>query len=99
MRIFIITMDDPIITNNFFKKIINYRSKDIVGLAVSREGRLKITKKSKLEYLFCLFWILGPIVFFKNTIQTLVFKIDNIICQLFNMHSKLSILHFARTIF
>lgn len=97
MRIFIITMDDPIITNNFFKKIISYRKDDIVGLAVSKEGRLKVTKKSKLEYLFCLFWILGPIIFFRNIIQTIIFKIDIFICQLFSMSSQISILHFAQS--
>lgn len=76
MRIFIIMMDEPIETNGFIKKIIEERKEDIIGLAVSRGGRLRLSKgKSKTEYLVSLFLIMGPIYFFSTVIQSICFKL------------------------
>ena len=63
MKIFIITMDDPIITNMFMKKIIRNRHKDVIGISQPIGDRTTTFNKSKYEYLFCLFWILGPLIF------------------------------------
>ncbi len=69
-------MDEPIETNRFIKKIIEGRKEDIIGLAVSRGGRLRLSKgKSKTEYLVSLFLIMGPIYFFSSVIQSIWFKI------------------------
>ena len=60
MRIFIITMEDPLYTLPFIKDIIKAKKKDIVGLAISEGGRLKIGKnRSKLMYLLSLLLIMG----------------------------------------
>ena len=59
MRIFIITMDDPVQTKQFIRRIIDARDKDIVGIAVPKGNRLTLSKgKSKYEYLFSLFLIM-----------------------------------------
>ncbi len=75
MKIYILTMDDPIKTNDFIKSIVDSKKDDIVGLAVTKGNRLTISKKkSKLLYLFSLLLIMGPINFTKNIIITLVHK-------------------------
>ncbi len=75
MKIFIIMMDEPIETNGFIQRIIEERKEDIIGLAVSRGDRLKLSKgKSKAEYLVSLFLIMGPIYFLSNVTRTLWFK-------------------------
>jgi len=89
-------MDDPIITNNFIKKVIQFRKDEIIGLAKAKGNRLKTFKKSKLEYIFCLFWILGPITFIKNTIISLIFKLESIVFAWFGSYSQYSILHYCK---
>ena len=44
MKIYIITMEDPVFTLDFFKDIIRHRSKDIAGIAIAKGGRLKSGK-------------------------------------------------------
>lgn len=76
MRIFIITMDDPVQTKNFIKKIIDARQNDIIGVAVSKGDRLTLSKgKSKLAYVISLLLIMGPWNFFKNSFVTVFHKI------------------------
>ena len=76
MKIWILTMEDPIYTADFIKDIIKQRHKDIAGLTIAKGGRLKIGKKrSKLVYLFSLLLIMGPSHFIKNVLTTLSFKI------------------------
>lgn len=75
MRIFIITMDDPVQTKQFIKKIIDERKEDILGVAISKGDRLTLRKgKSKNEYLISLFLIMGPWYFMKNTSISLIHK-------------------------
>lgn len=75
MKIYIITMDDPVFTLDFFHEIIKKRSKDIVGIAITNGGRLKIGKnRSKLKYLLSLFLIMGAYHFFKNALITIRYK-------------------------
>lgn len=67
MRIYIITMDDPIQTNAFIKRIIDERRDDIAGLAVPQGDRMTLSSgKSKYVYLLSLFLIMGPYHFFRN---------------------------------
>jgi methionyl-tRNA formyltransferase len=76
MRIFIITMEDPLYTLPFIKDIIKAKKNDIVGLAISEGGRLKIGKnRSKLMYLLSLLLIMGIGGFVKNTFTTLLHKL------------------------
>ena len=45
MRIYIITMDDPVQTYDFIKDVIDERESDIVGLAVPNGDRLTLFKR------------------------------------------------------
>ena len=76
MRIFIITMDDPVQTKDFIKSIIDARSEDIIGLAVPRGDRLTLSKgKSKYTYILSLFLILGVFQFTENLVVSVFHKI------------------------
>lgn len=82
MRLFIITMDDPVQTQAFIKHIIDHRQKSIVGLAVTKGDRLTIGKSiSKITYLFSLLLIMGLPVFVKNSWITLTFRIKKKLSQ------------------
>jgi methionyl-tRNA formyltransferase len=75
MRIFIITMDDPVQTKDFIRKIIDTRTDEIVGLAIPNGDRLTLSKgKSKYEYVISLFLIMGPWHFFKNAWVSVLHK-------------------------
>ena len=56
MRIYIITMDDPLKTNDFIKHIIRSRRQDIIGLAMHNRGRLTISKKNQKQPTFFRFF-------------------------------------------
>ncbi|MBN1213864.1 MAG: hypothetical protein JXA99_00325 [Candidatus Lokiarchaeota archaeon] len=76
MKIFLISMDDPVQTKSFISKIIESRSKDIVGVAVAKGNRLTIQKnKSKYQYILSLLLIMGFYHFFKNSFITVIHKI------------------------
>ena len=76
MRIFIITMEDPLYTLPFIKEIVTKRKKDVIGIAVSKGDRLTIGRnKSKLGYILALFLIMGPLSFIKNVYATISFKL------------------------
>lgn len=76
MRIYIITMDDPIQTYDFIKYIIDAKEDEIVGVAVSSGNRLTLSKgKSKVLYVISLLLIMGPLHFLISSFKTLVFKI------------------------
>lgn len=97
MKIFIITMDDPIHTRSFIKFLIDNRGKDIIGLAVSKGDRLTIGKnRSKLAYLFSLLLIMGVFAFIKNTSLTLIDKLKKILSQ-WNIVTNPSILFYAKS--
>ncbi|MBL0341833.1 MAG: hypothetical protein IPP71_13395 [Bacteroidetes bacterium] len=96
MRIFIITMDDPVQTLPFMKEIIANRHKDIVGIATSKGDRLTIGKKrSPLVYLFSLMLIMGPIAFLKHSFVTVSFKLQKKLSKFFPFIKSPSILTFA----
>ncbi len=76
MRIFIITMDDPVETHSFIRSIIDRRPEQIIGLAIAKGDRLRIGKnRSKAAYLLSLLLIMGPLYFLKNVATTLQFKL------------------------
>lgn len=82
MRLFIITMDDPVQTKAFIKHIIDHRQKFIAGLAVTKGDRLTIGKKRfKITYLLSLLLIMGLPSFLKNSWITLTFKIKKKLSQ------------------
>jgi methionyl-tRNA formyltransferase len=76
MKIYIITMDDPIQTYRFIKEIIDAKQHEIVGLAIPNGDRLTISKgKSKYAYILSLLVIMGPWHFVKSSVITVAFKI------------------------
>ncbi|MBD3309547.1 hypothetical protein GF348_24420 [candidate division KSB3 bacterium] len=96
MRIFIITMDDPLQTNKFIKQIIQHRKQDIIGLAVPKGDRLTIGKKhSKGGYLLSLFMIMGPIHFMGNAFKVINYKIREQFSKYFPFIASASIKSFA----
>lgn len=93
MRIFIITMDDPVYTAPFIREIINKRHKDIIGVATSKGDRMVIGKKrSPVVYLFSLLLIMGPINFLRHAIVTVSFKVRKTLSKTFSFIKSPSIL-------
>ena len=96
MKIFIITMDDPVYTIPFIRKVIKERKKDIIGIATAKGDRLKIGKnRSKLIYIFSLFLIMGFRSFIKHSFITLIFKIRKKLSEIFRFFKSPSILRYA----
>lgn len=76
MKVFIITMDDPVQTRDFIKYVIDNTQHEIVGLAEARGDRLTIGKnRSKIGYLFALMVIMGLPYFIQNVLVTISDKI------------------------
>jgi len=76
VKVFVITMDDPVQTIPFIKKVIEARKNWIAGVAIVRGDRLTIRKKqSRLEYLVSLLLIMGIFHFLKNSFITLSYKV------------------------
>jgi methionyl-tRNA formyltransferase len=98
MKIFITTMDEPLYTNDFIKRIILARRNDIIGLAISHGDRLKISKKrSKIAYIISLLLIMGCVHFIKHVYVKVTFTLRNIISQFIPFVNSASIAHFSRT--
>lgn len=97
MRIFIITMDDPVQTRNLMKYIIDNRKSDIIGLAVPKGDRLTIGKnRSKFLYLISLLLIMGFPAFIKNSWITLTDKLQKKLAKK-NLAKDPSIQAYARS--
>ncbi len=93
MRIWIVTMDDPVYTNNFIKNIIHNKKKEIIGITIARGNRLKINKhKSKLAYLTSLFLIMGIPYFFLLSFRTISYKL----IKLINPNSKYTLAGYTK---
>lgn len=96
MRIFIITMEDPVYTLPFIRRIIDERKSDIVGLAVSKGDRLTIGKnKSRVVYVFSLLLIMGLPAFVKYAMTTVVFKVKKKLSKKISFVKSPSILDYA----
>ena len=96
MRIFIITMDDPVQTRSFIQHIIDHRKNDIVGLAVSKGDRLTIGKRSKLVYIFSLLLIMGVPAFVRNAWITVFDKVQKKLSKI-GLAKNPSILNYAKS--
>ena len=80
MKIFIISMDDPVQTNLFITKIVEQRHKDIVGLAFCKSDRLTLQiNKSKYEYVLSLLIIMGFYHFLNNSLITIIHKTNKLL--------------------
>lgn len=96
MKIFIITMDDPIQTRAFIQYIIDHKKENVIGLAVSKGDRLTIGKKSKLAYLFSLLLIMGIPAFIKNSWITIWDKLKKKLSKI-GLAKDPSILNYAKS--
>lgn len=95
MKIFIITIDDLSLTNNFIKTIINEKKNEIIGLAITKGSRLTIGKKhSKIQYIISLILIMGIYYFLKNSLYILSNKIKILLSKI-NLCENPSLLAYA----
>lgn len=98
MKVFIITMDDPVYTGPFIRSIIEHRRESIVGLAVSKGDRLRIGKqKSKAAYLFSLLLIMGITRFIRYSFIEVSFKLHKKLAARLPFIKSPSILAFAES--
>ena len=98
MKIWIITMEDPLYTNDFIKDVIKAKHEQIVGLTIAKGGRLKVGKKnSKVIYLLSLLLIMGPFQFLKNVLKTLVFKLQKKISEFVPFINSSGLEYFANS--
>ncbi|HRH65900.1 MAG TPA: formyltransferase family protein [Bacteroidia bacterium] len=98
MRIFIITMEDPVYTLPFIRAIIDGRRQDIVGVATTKGDRLTIGKsRSQLMYLFSLLLIMGVPAFLRYSWTTVVFKLKKKLSGKFSFIPSPSILTYAKS--
>ena len=74
MKIAIISMNDPVLTKNFLKKIIIHFKNDIVAVALTNDNRLN-NKSSKILYIISLLFIMGPLNFIYNSFIVIKHKI------------------------
>jgi len=97
MRIFITTMEDPIYTNEFIKKIIDKNCNEIIGLAVSKPGRFR-TKKAyfDISYLITLLIIAGFRESLKQIINIVKFDIKKCLSRKIKWVKSPSIIQFAQ---
>ncbi len=80
MRIFIITMEDPLYTFPLIKTIIEAREQDIAGIALAKGNRLTIGQnRSKAAYILSLLFIMGVSPFVRNSAVTLSFKAKKLV--------------------
>lgn len=92
-------MDDPLHINRFISEIIDKRKEDIVGLALTKSGRLNIPKcRSKLSYLISLSLIMGLPHFLKNSVLMINFKIKKKLSSILPWIKSPSILDYATQI-
>ncbi len=99
MKLFIITMEDPVYTLPFIKDIIDARAGDIAGVALAVKGnRLTIDKKkSKFAYLISLLLIMGVRYFAKYSFITFGYKIKKKLSKYFKFVADPSILGYANS--
>ena len=98
MRIFITTMDDPLVTNEFIKEIIRRKHREIVGLAVSKKhGQFKTRSVFKsVQYIIALAIIAGPKEMTRNFVKSAAFKLKKKLSKVFKSVENPSIVAFAQ---
>ncbi|MFC2156794.1 formyltransferase family protein [Acidobacteriota bacterium] len=97
MRIFIISIDDPIYTNDFIKNIIDNRKEDIVGVAITQGDKLTIRKKrSKIVYLMSLILIMGVSFYMKLSLKKIRFLLQRFLSKRIQSVGDLSLFAYAK---
>lgn len=89
MKIVILSMDDPLQTNQFIKNIIdNYRDEIALYVEVTKGSRLTIGKKrSKFLYLLTIFIIMGFGTFITNSVKSVVHKVKKAVSLKLNLNN------------
>ncbi len=96
MRIFIITMEDPVYTLPFIKEIIDRKREKIVGVALASGGRLKVGKKrSRITYILTLLLIMGVRPFLRYSRITAGYKFKSLLSRWLPFLPNPSILVYA----
>lgn len=89
-------MEDPIITNEFFKKIINIKKDEIIGIYISKLAQLKTRKKDKdLNYALALIIIAGFKESSKQILKMIGVKLKKLFSKINNNVTSGSIKHYA----
>lgn len=89
MKVYIVTMDDPVQTFPFLKRVIEAKTGWMVGVAITEDDRLTLKKgKSKVSYLVALLLIMGPLFFLQNTLNTIAYKITKTLSCRFSYFKK-----------
>lgn len=92
MKIWILTMEDPVYTVDFIKEIIHHHHSHIEGLTIARGNRLKIGKKrSKPLYILSLFLIMGCKTFIRFSTKTFSYKLKKQIDKIFPLKNFISL--------
>lgn len=97
MRIFIITMDDPIQTRHFIKHILDKKKDMIIGLAMSKGNRFSIRSKPKYRHLISMLLIMGIPSFIKTSF-TSIFDMIQKKASIFGITKNPSILSYANSL-
>ncbi len=80
MRIFIATIEDPLVTNDFIKEIMEAKKDEIVGISISEHGQFKTRKSRKdVNYVLALLIIAGVRATTKKVLKYLLVKVKKII--------------------
>lgn len=96
MRIFITTMDEPLYTNPFIKRIIIERKDDIVGVAVSKGTPLTTRKKTRyIGHIVAVSLIMGIPYTLKHLLKTLEFRLKKSLSKFLVFIKSPSITTFA----
>lgn len=100
MKIFILSMDDPLYTIPFLKTVIDARAADICGVALVTKGdRLTVRRnQSKLAYLVALLVILGPIEYGRNVAKSLAHWVRGKLAARFPRVRPSSLLDYAEVL-
>ena len=80
MKIFIATIEDPLVTNSFIKKIIEAKKDEIIGISISEHGQFKTRKSGRdMKYIIALFIIAGVKATIKNILRYLSIKYKELV--------------------
>lgn len=96
MRIFILTMDEPVYTGPFIREIISKLQDEIVGLAITSGDRLTVSRtRSRTVYALTLLVITGVIPFLRAGLKTFHYRLCVKFSRLFKCKVTCSLSSFA----
>jgi methionyl-tRNA formyltransferase len=97
MRIFITTMDEPLYTNSFIKRILDKCHNEIIGIAVSKGNPLTTRSlKQYVESIVAMFIIMGIPHFLKHFVMTVSFRLSKHVNRFLPFVRSSSILAYAK---